>query len=97
MKHQYAFEKLLGISGDYGVAEVNEAFRKAAIVNHPDHGGTGDMGALRDAKAQALVFAEARESLTDCVKCGGTGFKRGTGFAPARCTNCRGTGKQRRD
>lgn len=96
-KPQPAYEAHLGLSGDYTADDVNAAFRAAAKRGHADHGGNLDMGVLKACRDRALAAARAREGLTDCVKCGGTGFKRGTGFAPTRCTNCQGTGKQRRD
>lgn len=97
MIRQTPHEKLLGISGDYTVEDVKRAFTEAAKRGHADHGGSVDMAALRAARDKAMITAAHRDSLTDCVKCGGTGFKRGTGFAPTRCTSCQGTGKQRRD
>lgn len=55
--------KTLGLDGSASEEEINDRFTKLVLDAHPDRGGTGDVGALVEARDTALGKSSASEAL----------------------------------
>ncbi len=83
---------LLGLNDAPSPAEIKEAFRKLALLHHPDSGGDPEkFRELKEACDTALEEAADRP----CPNCGGKGKvkeQRGWVVAMVTCPDCGGTG-----
>lgn len=89
---------LLGLSLDDITADsVREAFAAAVKRAHPDMGGAGDLGLLKQAREKLLALAAVREGvaeMAECPVCRGDGTVRASRSAVrSPCPMCSGQGE----
>lgn len=99
--------KTLGVSPSISAEELNKAFKKLAILFHPDkqggaiHAGrfteiTAAWGVLKDAKTRREYDAQLKLLRKACVDCNGLGTRtKARGFTATvtlTCETCKGEG-----
>jgi DnaJ-class molecular chaperone len=73
-------------------ADVRQAYARAVMADHPDHGGAGKRLAILQQARDVLLLATAGDTVPRCKLCRGSGKVR-TGFGGQTCTACSGTGE----
>ncbi len=85
----------LGLASTATPDEVKAAWRRLAMLKHPDRGGDPvAFDKLRKAYDEAMVEASAAKP---CVRCAGTGqVRHGSGWSSVNlvCPGCEGSGEQ---
>lgn len=90
---------VLEITPDADQKAIEEAWRHAAAVTHPDRGGDPELfqkareayRAVRTAPDRERLYSYLKMRYTECKRCGG----RGTiyrGAVRVKCTSCKGVG-----
>lgn len=87
--------KVLGIEANASSDEVKGAWRRLAMLKHPDRGGDPiEFDRLRKAYDEAMAEASAPKP---CVRCAGTGqVRHGSGWSSINlvCPKCEGSGER---